>query len=250
MPARIFKTATATAQNWVPSNDGITNSTVIRIHAVGSGGRGGDGDISGGGGGGSAERVAAEHTVADASLTYTYYVPAVNEESTAYLRDPDNITDIAAAINGENSTELTGGLAGGGGTGSLYVRAGANGGDGHTDSGGGGAAAATDASAGVAGANGSGSTGGTGGSGGTQLGVASAAEGGNGGSSGQDGVLGDTYGSGGGGGALTKVGANGRPAIIIVVWGEMLTTYPPASFVDGFVPDSAAGNKAWWNLLI
>ncbi len=251
MPARIFKTETVIEQNWIPSNDGITNSTVIRVHIVGYGGRGADADgvIAGGGGGGPGERVASEHTVADASLTYTYNLPSGN---TAYLRDPDSV-DIAAAINGENATDYQGGAGGAGGTGSLYTYSGGNGGDGEagaSGAGGGGGSAGRDASAGSNGADGAAGVGGAGGSGGTQLGALSAGGGGAGGSTGASGSVASEYGGGGGGGGGTSgVGANGKPGIIIVVWGDLLTTFPTTPFVDGYVAGSAAASSRWFLLL-
>lgn len=253
MPAYIFLTATATPQDWFPSDWGIENSDVIRVHAVGAGGRGADGDVlGGGGGGGGGERVGAEHTVADADLAYSYYVPAVNESSTTYFRDPDGFTDIAAALNGETTSGLVGGQGGSGGTGNLFTRAGGNGGDASMidPGGGGGGGAGLDASAGSNGSPG-GATGGAGGSGGTQLGGSSAGTGGNGGNDAVNGAVGAYYGSGGGGGGKTSgAGASGRPPIIIVCWGAMLNSYPSGGFPNGFVADAGGASSANWFLLI
>ncbi len=252
MPAVILKTATASPEDFVPSDYGITNGTPIRVHAGGVGGRGADADGMGsGGGGGSGERCGGSHTVADADAVYTYYVPDINEQNTTYFRDPD-LVDIVAAYNGENCSGQVGGAAAGGGTGDLYVRSGATGGDGSmSDPGGGaGAGAALDASAGTDGPDG-GLTGGIGTGAGTQFAVASAGKGGDGGDATEDGSLGDLYSSGGGGGGFPGgVGANGRQPLIIVVWGDMLTSYPPAPFVDGYVPDAGGGSTANWFLLL
>ena len=252
MPAYIFKNTTyPNPVSFVPSDYGITNSTVIRVHAVGNSGQGADNDVIGsGGGGGGGERCGSEHTVSDASASYTVYIPNVNESSTTYFRDPDNITDIVAALNGTEGSGSTGGSGGSGGTGSLYARSGGDGGVGGVAGGGGGGSAGTDAANGNTGSAG-GATGGSGGSGGTQLGVANACDGGDGGDATQNGIPGEDYGAGGGGGGeLGGLGADGGLPIIIIVWGDLLNTYPPAPFSDGpYGVDQQTESPSWFFFL-
>lgn len=252
MPAYIFRYDTATPQDFIPSTHGITNGTVARIHACGNGGKGADADMTGGGGGGgSGEMRGAEFTIADADGIYTYYIPGINEEDTIYFRDPDGMTDIVSAVNGEPGIGQTGGQGGSGGTGALYGYAGAKGGDGSAtdDAGGGGASGARDTSAGVAGSDGT-TYGGAGGLSGTQFGVAGSGGGGAGGDPNSNGSQGVKYGSGGGGGGKTGgTGADAQPPLMILVWGDMLTSYPEPPFLDGFVEDTLNTSGAWYLLL-
>lgn len=253
MPFFIFKN---TGSNiWVPSDNGVTDGTLMRVHGVGPGGNGaqGDGGTNGGAGGGGGERCSAEFTVGTASNNHTAFVGA-SATPTEQSYFEDTVYRIFCNEGGHASGTMPG-AGGSGGSGSLFVYSGGYGGDvtGTDKGGGGGGEAGQDGVAGASGASGGATNGGAGGNtgGASQFGVADYGIGGNGGnqsSAGSDGAL---YGGGGGGNGtdinFPPSGA-GRQGLVIAAWGTTLTQYPTAPFIHGYIPDPSGGasTSGWW----
>lgn len=253
MPFFIFKNTGSTI--WVPSNNGVTDGTLMRVHGVGPGGKGaqGDGVTNGGGGGGGGERCSAEFTVVTASNNHTAFVgTSTTPTEQSYFQDTGY---IIFCDEGGHASGTMPGAGGSGGTGNLFIHSGGYGGDvtGTNKGGGGGGEAGQDGVAGAAGAAGGATSGGTGGNtgGASQFGVTDYGIGGNGGDQSFAGNDGSLYGGGGGGNGMDvnfpPTGA-GRQGLVITAWGATLSQYPTAPFVHGYIPDPSGGNSTspWW----
>lgn len=239
MPFRIF--TTTGFRSWIPADDGISDGTTVRLHAVGAGANGSNAMAGGGGGGAGGERASSEVTIGTASTTLSLYIAPANDTWATYCDDGMGFYLVSANAG-------VGPVGGTGGTGNLYTHAGGAGGTGGTVLGGGGGAGGADGAAGNSGVDGNSGSGG--GAGQTQLGVSSAGGGGAGGGANSNGAAGTLYGGGGGGGGdSTGLGGAGKQGIVIAAWGASLLSYPSSPLGDGFVDDPATSlSSAWWLL--
>lgn len=253
MPFFIFKNTGETI--WIPSDNGVTDGTQMRVHGIGPGAAGDIGDgTNGGGGGGGGERRSAEFYIGTASNNHSVFVGTSawpSYESTYFYDTSYQIY----CFYGERAFGTTGGAGGSGGTGTLIAHNGGSGGDvtGSNKGGAGGGESGQDGVAGATGAAGGATNGGAGGNtGGASLfGVSDYGIGGDGGSRFNAGNDGSLYGGGGGGsGADSSTAGLGAQGLVIAAWGATLTQYPTAPFIHGYVPDPSGGasTSGWWLL--